>query len=383
MIRDPWLKALVIVMVLIASLYLVSLVWQALMQFSEVALLFLLAWVLAFVLEPVVSAIVRATPLPRPIAVSLTYLWLLIVLSAGIVLLVPVLSRQITEIADQFPEFVRAIGEQLVVLQVNLAQRGLHIDLTETLAYPELARRAEAIGPQMLANAVGIATGVATLLVQVSVVAILSFYMMLDGEKVATGLLAAIPKRARRHFEHLFASVNLAFAGFLRGQVIQGLMNGVGTAIIMVGAGMDYVLLTSLAGALLMMIPFIGPPAALLLPVVLAYFTKLDALWLVLGLMLALQQVIVNVIAPRMVGSMIGLHPLLVFFAVLAGMKLAGAWGVIFGIPIMAVMAAMFTFYRTAIEQRDWQGERPSASKPGQPVHTETPLRSEERATVP
>ncbi|MBI4492850.1 MAG: AI-2E family transporter [Chloroflexi bacterium] len=384
MIRDPWLKALVIVMVLIASLYLVSMLWQALLQFSEIILLFLMAWLLAFVLEPVVLALQRATRMPRSAAVSLTYLWLLLALSAGVVLLVPVLSYQITEAANQFPGFVEALGVQLKALQAGLAERGIDVDLAHTLDYPDLARRAEALGPQMLSNALGIATGVATLLLEVTLVAILSFYFMLDGERIAHSVLAALPEQARGDAEYLFASVHQAFAGFLRSQLIQGLLNGIGTALIMAATGLDLVLLSSLASGLVMMVPFIGPPLALVLPVALAYFTKPQVLWLVLGLVLALQQVVVNVIAPRLVGSMVGLHPLLVFFAVLAGMKLAGAWGVVFGIPIMAVMVAMLSFYRTALEQRQQRAARAEA-RAGQPAAaaTEALRRSKEEAAVP
>lgn len=384
MIRDPWLKALIIVMVLIAGLYLVSMLWQVLLQFGEVILLFLLSWVLAFILQPVVSAITRSTPLPRLAAVGLTYLWLLLVLSSAVVLLVPVLTSQTTQVANQVPDFVDALGQQIKVIQADLARRGIEVDLTDSLDYPELARRAEALGPQMLSNVVGVATGMATILLQVGVVVILSFYFMLDGDRLAHQLMAALPERVRGDVHYLFASVELAFTGFLRGQVIQGLLNALGTAIIMAVAGMELVLLTSLVGGLVMMLPFLGPPLALILPVALAYFTKPDAFWLVLVLTIVMQQIVVNVVAPRLVGSMIGLHPLMVFFAVLAGMKLAGAWGVIFGVPIMAVLAAMFTFYRTGLEQQHLRPVRADAPLDQQPTAaTNTRTRTEEGAATP
>ena len=72
--------------------------------------------------------------------------------------------------------------------------------------------------------------------------------------------------------------------------------------------------------------------------------------WLIL--LVLLQQVIFNVLAPRILSQQVGLHPLLVFFAVLAGARAAGIWGAIFGVPVVAVLAAMASFYRATREER-------------------------------
>jgi predicted PurR-regulated permease PerM len=282
----------------------------------------------------------------RPIATAATYLWLLLVLTAGVILLVPILTEQITQFINQFPTSVAVAELQLRALDATLKSRGVEADLARYLDYPDLIRRAETLGLQVLSNALSLATGIATLLFQVTLILILSFYITLDGERISANLHAAVPVRIRSDLEFLFASVNQAFAGFLRSQVLQGLMTIATTAAIMLALGMDYVLLISLVSGGLMIIPFIGPPLALIPPLALGYFTKPESLWLLLVALVVQQQLVVNIIAPRLVGAMIGMHPLLVFFAVLAGMKLAGGWGVVFGIPIMAVLVAMFTFYR-------------------------------------
>ena len=68
--------------------------------------------------------------------------------------------------------------------------------------------------------------------------------------------------------------------------------------------------------------------------------------------LIALQQVIFNVLAPRILSQQVGLHPLLVFFAVLTGARVAGIWGAIFGVPIVAVVMTMISFYRASQEER-------------------------------
>src|SRR5204863_3881008 len=105
MIRDPWLRALSILGCAIAGLYLVSILWGLVQEFADIILLFFLAWLVAFILEPVVGTLVEGR-LPRLAAIGLTYLTLLVLLSLGVILLVPALSLQIVEVARNLPTYV-------------------------------------------------------------------------------------------------------------------------------------------------------------------------------------------------------------------------------------------------------------------------------------
>jgi predicted PurR-regulated permease PerM len=150
----------------------------------------------------------------------------------------------------------------------------------------------------------------------------------------------------------LVANIHRAFAGFLRGQVIQSLLGGIGTGVIMSALGIDYALLCSVVAALVLFIPFIGPPLAVILPVTIGLLTRPDVTLILTIALIGLQQVIFNVIAPRVLSQQVGLHPLMVFFAVLTGARIAGIWGAIFGVPIVAVLTTMISFYRAGQEER-------------------------------
>jgi len=357
MLRDPWLRALAILGCAIAGIYLVSLLWQVVQEFADIVLLFFLAWLLAFVLEPLVGALVEAR-VPRLAAIGLTYLTLLFVLSAGVILIVPALSAQTVEAVRNMPGYVDQATGFLTDLQTSsnlwlIDHRSpIMINLQSALNPQELARRADAIGPQVLGNAVGVATGAATLLAEVLILLILSFYFMADGARLAESLILTLPPRAQDDMRFLVATIHRAFAGFLRGQVIQSLLGGVGTGVVMGVLGIDYALLSSVVAALVLFIPFLGPPLAVILPVTISLLTKPDATIILLILLIALQQVIFNVIAPRVLSQQVGLHPLMVFFAVLTGARVAGIWGAIFGVPIVAVLTAMISFYRAGNEER-------------------------------
>jgi predicted PurR-regulated permease PerM len=357
LLRDPWLRALAVLGCAIAGIYLVGLLWQVIQEFADIILLFFMAWLVAFVLEPVVGTLVGGR-LPRLAAIGLTYLTLLVLVSLGVILLVPALSLQIVEVVRSLPVFAEQATALLSGIQGTanewLTSHGspLLLDIKSVLNPQDLSRRADALGPPILSNVLGVATGAATLLVELLIMLILSFYFMVDGARLADSLIAALPLRAQDDARFLVASIHRAFAGFLRGQMIQSLVGGLGTGVVMSILQVDYALLSSVVAALVLLIPFLGPVVAVALPVTIAVLTRPEvAIWLFFAL-LALQQVIFNVLAPRILSRQVGLHPLLVFFAVLAGARVAGVWGAIFGVPIVAVGITMISFYRANKEER-------------------------------
>lgn len=351
-IRDPWIRALVIVLLLIAGLYLVGLIWQVAAQFSDILLLFFLAWVVAFILEPVVVLLRRHGRLPRPVAVTVAYLGLLIVAVWGVLWLVPPLSRQVIQVAADLPTYADLATDQVAVLQAALAERGLDVNLASLVNHEELVRRAETVAPPIVSNAVALATSIASFFVQLAIVLILSFYVMLDGQRIAGGLLQTVPTAIREDVLFFFASVNRAFAGFLRGQLVQALIYSLSVAAVMWSIGLDLVLLTAVVNTLLMLIPFVGPPLALVMPLAIAYIERPGLFWATVVVVNVIQAVVLNVVAPRVMSSTIGVHPLLVFVGLLGGGKIAGIWGALFGVPVVAVIAAMASFYRATLEQR-------------------------------
>jgi predicted PurR-regulated permease PerM len=357
LIRDPWLRALSVLGCAIVGFYLVGLLWQVMQEFADIILLFFMAWLVAFILEPVVGTLVEGR-LPRLAAIALTYLTLLVLLSLGVILLVPALTLQIVEVVRSLPSYVEQVTLLLSVFQTTtnawLTSHGspILIDIKSALNPQELSRRVDALGPPILSNVVGFATGAATLLVELVIMLILSFYFMADGAQLADSLIGALPLAAQDYARFLVASIHRAFAGFLRGQMIQALVGGVGTGLIMSVLQVEFALLSSVVAAVVLLIPFLGPVVAVVLPVTISLFTRPEVTIFLFLALLALQQVIFNVLGPRILSQQVGLHPLVVFFAVLTGARVAGVWGAIFGVPIVAVVITMISFYRATQEER-------------------------------
>jgi predicted PurR-regulated permease PerM len=143
--RDPWIRALVIVLVAISGLYLAGLIWQLAAQFSDVILLFFLAWVVAFILEPVVDLLERRVRLRRPVAVTIAYFGMLIVGGAALIWIVPALSRQAIQLASELPAYVAFLNGHFLELQDALEDRGFTVNLATLVQFEELVRRVDRV----------------------------------------------------------------------------------------------------------------------------------------------------------------------------------------------------------------------------------------------
>ncbi len=358
MLRDPLLKALVALLVAIAGLYLTGLLWSIALQFADIIVMLVIAWLVSFALEPVVQTVLTSTKLARHLAVALVYLSLLIVLSLAIILIVPVVALQASQIGLSLPSYVEAADRWLREVDAGLPRQGIVSSVIGNLDYSEISRSVQAIGPALVNNAVGLATGVASVLFNLILVLMFSYYFMLDGARLMGGLLAIVPKDRRDELNYLIFSLHRAFGGYLRGQIIQAAIYGVGTAAVMIAAELNYTAVAAIFAAVVMMIPFIGPFIALLPPLAISLFVHPDRAWWVLVLLLALQQVVLNVVAPRVMGRSVGVHPVIVLLALLVGAKLAGIWGALFAVPVAGTVVAMISFYRMSVEERKERSSR-------------------------
>ena len=201
-------------------------------------------------------------------------------------------------------------------------------------------------------NALGIFTGVVGLLGNLFFVMIIGFILTIDGPRLRDGVLKHVPQVLLDEVQYLSESVDRTFGGFLRGQLIQSILIMVGTAVVMTLFGLNFVLIASMFSGLLMFIPLIGPFLALIPPVLVALFQAQDiTLWVVV-LLFAYQFLIVNVLMPRLLSDSLGLHPLLVFTAILVSVRIAGFWGAFFGIPVAGVLWAMVKYFFDRYEVR-------------------------------
>lgn len=335
------------VLILVAAIGILWLLDRALVigaYFADIILLFFLAWLVAFILHPLADWL-KQRRVPGPLAVILVYLGLFL----GLALVgVPVLSLaigQLMQLGANLQGYTQQVPTWGQTLQDFLRNHGLPVDLATIYKPEEIMAQAGNWGSILMQNALGIATSVATATFNLLLVLILSIYVMLDQGRIAKGIISLVPASYQDEARFFGQSVSRTFGGFIRGQLLQALIYGVVTALTMRLAGLDYAVAAGAFGGLVMLVPFVGGLIALLPPLFIGLLqaSGLTALIVVAVLFIA-QMVIANVLMPAILSEHVGLPPLLIFAAMLVGIRVAGFWGALFGIPVMGVIYAMAAY---------------------------------------
>jgi predicted PurR-regulated permease PerM len=366
----------ILIWLLIAAvcLFLFERLLALLARFATPLLLFALAWLIALVLQPIIGWMTRLTlpvplvsrrsadtgliapgwRLPRALAVLLVYLALLAVVVYLVISLVPVIAAQLAGLETAMPTASTEIEHWGTSLQIMLNRVGWRVDFASVLQTDTLFQQATALGSTLVGQSLSIVSGIAVLLINLVLVLILSFYITLDGPRLAARLLEMLPVAWRDDTLTFFSIVNRTFGGFLRATLVQAMFYGLATAVLMVALGLKDVALASVLAAVFVLIPLIGGIFGVIPPLIIALIENPDRFLLLLIGLLVLQQVLFNMVMPRLMGKIVGLHPLLVFAAILVGAALAGAWGILFGVPVAGVLASVLQFlYLRATTEHD------------------------------
>jgi predicted PurR-regulated permease PerM len=356
--------------------------------FGDILLTFFLAWLLAFIISPLVSRIVDAIPgLPRAAATILVYATVVLLLVLVVVVAAGALATSIAQFAASIPGIKTSLPTILAPWQQWLNSIGLgQIDLVlqAEAALGNLDTIAGALVAPLQQIAVASLSVVGTMLI----VFFLSIYMVVDRDAVLAFLFRIVPPTYSEDARLLEVSVSRSFGGFLRGQALMGAIYFLVALAANLLLGLPLAALTSVASGLLQMIPFFGPFISWAPPVIVALVLKPDAALPTLIIMAAGWIVVMNVLQPRIMQGAVGIHPIVVLGSVLIGGRIAGIPGAIFGIPIAAVVSAFLLefLHRTSgdrsvagraarrLEQRDGRPVRiPREPVPGSATDIDEP----------
>ena len=367
--RDRWTRILVILLSIIAAYYLAEKLLALGRAFVDVIELLALAWLLAFILQPVVRWL-SEHPVPPVLihlarqrldpqfaqkleslrmsysaAVVTVYLGLLVIIIVLAIFIVPAVLSQFSLLGETLPRYILQVPKLIDNAQQELDRLNLGIDLKALYQPSDLTQRAQELGALIVQNAFSIATSVATTVGSVLLVYVLSFYILLDGRKLADRLGELIPYRYRDEVAFAAQSIDHTFGGFIRGQLLMGVLYGLGAFVAMSIARLGFSLAIASLTALIMTIPAIGAPIAMVLPGLVALIQGSRATIPLLIAMTAYQQVLLRIIMPQIMSEMVGMPALLILAAVMVSVRLIGFWGFIFGIPVAGALYTIGLFF--------------------------------------
>ena len=319
---------------------------------------FIVALILAYLLNPLVSWVTQRARLPRSLAVAGIYVMLAMLLTWGVLVVVPVASSQSRELAATLPRL-------LVQLQTTLAQeQPISIFGTEVSLAPvsdELTRTLGSLVTTASRQLVQTAVSTVETLLKGILSLVAAFYVLMNGDRIKRRVGQLTPPLYRQEFGPLVGEIDRILGRFVRGEVLLIVIMSFATWLALTLIGIRYALLLGLIAGVLELIPFIGPILAGVPAVALALFQPSPHDWspLLNAGVVALTYFVLRhaedyFVIPQVVGRVVELHPLVAMFAVFCGAALGGVLGMFLAIPSAAVLRIVlrYTYMKLTAETR-------------------------------
>ena len=314
--------------------------------FQSVLMPFVLGIAVAYLLNPIVNRMC-AIGLSR-IGSTILILGIFCVAVLGfLTALLPVLYHELLRFSEDLPIYIDegfALAEPLLQNVMDWTQQENGTELKALLS--------EHAGSVL--NVVqhvwgGVAAGgqafVGVLSVLV-IVPIVAFFMMVEWPRITAWCQDLLPRDHEKTIMNLLKEIDKKLAGFVRGQITVAFILGVLYAVALSVAGLQYGLLIGLGAGILSVIPMLGSVLGFLVAVGVALFQTWDWQFVLMigGIFVAGQIIEGNFLTPKLVGDSVGLHPMWIFFALIAGGALFGILGMLLAVPVAAVASVLLAF---------------------------------------
>ncbi len=313
---------------------------------------FVVAAVMAYALAPMVNRLARLGHgrLPRVLAVVVVEVFFLLALLGLVLLIVPIMVKELPLLREQVPVAFDRLNE---VLKPLLAQFGLKLSLDvasiKAFVLKYLSANAEE-GLSSVLSSLKLGGSVAFALIGNAVlVPVALFYLLMDWDRFVQRILELVPPRLRGSYDSFANEADAVLGQYLRGQLLVMLILAVYYSVGLAVFGLDLALPIGVFTGLAVFVPYLGFGVGLVLAALagMLEFAPFKAV-LMVTVVYGLGQIIEGFfLTPRLVGERIGLHPLTVIFALLAFGQLFGFVGVLVALPASAVLLVAIRRLRT------------------------------------
>jgi predicted PurR-regulated permease PerM len=308
--------------------------WLALkvfQYFQPLVTIFGLAALLAFILNYPVQFL-QQRQVQRKYAVILVFLLTLVTLLAFGITLIPILLEQLSEGAKLLPQWIDAGSQELQALSDWVETQNLPIDLSHLLMQlgDRLPGELQSLAEEFLSLALGTIDSVSEIILTV----VVTFYLLLDGERLWKSLFQRLPSRWSLTLQQ---SLQQNFQNYLIGQVALAALVGLTMSLAFLALRVPFGLIFGLGIGIMTLIPFGDVLSFSLVSLLVAAHD----FWLgakTLAVALVLDQIIDQAIAPRLLGSFTGLSPIGVLAALAVGTKVGGLLGLLTAVPLASFL---------------------------------------------
>jgi predicted PurR-regulated permease PerM len=315
--------------------------------FKPVLMPFLAGVAIAYFLEPVVSKL-ETRKIPRWVGALIVLSAFILVVVSMILLVVPLVNSQFAALVNALPEYSSKVREHYLPWAQDWLARFSPEDVERIRdAATQGAGDAASWVSQALRNIVSGGFALIDAIALSILTPVTAFHVLRDWKKLTSVIDRLIP---RRHYEVVREQMGLiddTLSGFVRGQAMVCLILGIIYSAGLALNGLKYGATVGIIAGILTIIPYVGTVFGWATSFLLAA-VQFDGDWLRIGLVMAVFAVghffEAYILTPRFVGHRVGLHPIWILFALIAGVKLMGFTGVLIAVPTAAVIGVLIRF---------------------------------------
>jgi putative heme transporter len=358
-----WVQLVLLPLILLGA-------WALLRAAGPVVLLFVVAGLIALLLNPFVT-LLRRRRVPRGVAVAIVFLCVGLVLTGVGVLAANPVSSQVSSFANSVPGLVRDANRSLDDLQTWLDDNGVNVEVKEPgrTALSSLGGRVARGSGEIAAFTRDALLRLVEASLALILIVVLSVYMLLYGERIGALVRSIVPRGDGTPEDDFPNRIQSAVFNYVRGQLLFSAIMGASAGMMLFALGTlgifpqgrEYALFFGAFYGFAELIPYVGPAIGAFPPVAVAALSDqpLDALWLIVAFTL-LQQIEGHVVAPNVFSHALRINPLLVIFALLMGGQLYGLPGAFIALPVAAVIRETAVYMRRHLVLEPW----PSTAAP-------------------
>jgi predicted PurR-regulated permease PerM len=332
----------------VLSLILLSAVYQFAYYFLDIVRILGISILLSYLFISMVDWFEKLIK-NRAVSIFIVYAIVAVVVSILLVTVVPSLVVQLNQLVEsvfhELPRTLERFGrslapfdERLHAAQIQVRAIDLLTSIAQTVPKPDTSLIFSRVGEVAMSTMTWLLYGLSILVV--------SFYFMLDGYRMTDWVISTFPRKYHVKLQGMAAEIDLSLQAFFRGQLVLGLFFGVVMLVVYIVIGVPFALVLSVILAIWEVVPVIGPPIGFLPALIVVALNGLDNIPLnrfgqvvVLVLVFNIFQWLKdNLVAPRYIGNKIGLHPVVIFIAIMIGAKIDGMLGIIFAIPVASAL---------------------------------------------
>lgn len=325
----------------------IALLGYFLYRLSPILTPFLIGMLLAYLADPFVNKLMHFR-LSRLTSVIIVFLILFSVLITILLILIPLIQKQIVALAEMIPGVIAWIQNNILPwLQANmgLEEDTINIASLKTALADNWSKAggfAGWVGKTVLHSGIGLLEW----LMHLILVPVVTFYLLLDWNRIMHGLREMLPRHIEPTVVKLVKQCDEVLSAFFRGQLLVMLALGIVYSVGLTLAGLHVGLMIGLFAGLMSIVPYLGFITGIVAASIAAFiqdgsFTSVLLVWLVFGIGHILENVI---LVPRLIGNRIGLHPVAVIFAIMAGGTICGFFGVLVALPVAAVVMILINY---------------------------------------